>query len=96
MTRGAMMKGEFACHAGGSSLTELVKARMRKSRRTANVMNLAGLIPGHQINYLMLLSDLRDSVLYIGDLLLFFLTVACACVYRVLFFCSVRCELTQA
>lgn len=53
--------------------------RMRKSRRTANGVNLAGLIPGH---YLTLLSDLRDSVLYIGDLLLLSLSLCCVCISR--------------
>jgi len=57
----------------------MTKARMRKSRKTANEMNLAGLTPGHYMNYLMLLSDLRDSVLYIGNL--FSLPQLALCVY---------------
>jgi hypothetical protein len=74
-----MTKGKSTCHTGGVLLTELVKARMRKSRKTANKMNLVGLTPGHYMNYLMLLSDLRDSVLYIGNL--FFLPQLALCVY---------------
>ena len=61
-----MTKGKLTCHVGGVLLTKLLKARMRKSRKTVNKMNLAGLTPGHYMNYLMLLSDLRDLVLYIG------------------------------
>lgn len=86
-----MMKGKSPCHADGALLTELVKARMRKSRRTANGMNLAGLIPGH---YLTLLSDLRDSVLYFGTS--YFSPSACAvCVYHVLFVSSLWCKSTS-
>jgi hypothetical protein len=84
------MKGKFPCHADGALLIQLVKARMRKSRRTANGMTLTGLIPGH---YLTLLSDLRDSVLYFGTS--YFSPSACAvCVYHVLFFYSVWCKST--
>ena len=60
--------GKSNCHVGGVLLIELVKARMRKSRKIANEMNLAALTPGQYTNYLMLLSNLRDSVLYIGNL----------------------------
>ena len=52
----------------GFLLTEVAEGRMRKSRKTVNNMNLAGLTPRHYMNYLMLHSDLRDSVLYIGNL----------------------------
>lgn len=38
MTPGAMTKGKSTCHAGGVLLTELVKAKMRKSRKNANEM----------------------------------------------------------
>jgi hypothetical protein len=81
------MKGMSACHTGGNSLTKLVKVRMRKSRRTVNRMNLAGLILGHQMNYLMLLSDLRGTF--------YFSPSACAlCVYP-LFSVFVRCGASQ-
>jgi hypothetical protein len=84
MTPGVMTKGKSTCHAGGILLTELVKARMRKSRKTANEINLAGLTPGHYMNYLTLLSDLRDSVLYIGNL--FSLPQLQLCVYITFYF----------
>jgi hypothetical protein len=74
-------------------LTELVEARKRKSRKTANKMNLAGLTPGHYMNYLTLLSDLRDSVLYIGNL--FSLPQLALCVY-ITFYLFVRCESTTS
>ena len=45
-------------------------------------MNLAGLTPGHYMNYLMLLSDLRDSVLYIGNLFSLSLSLGCVCLSR--------------
>ncbi len=85
-------KGKSTCHAGGVLLTELFKARMRRSRKTANRTNLAGLTPGHYIKYLMLLSDLRDSVLYIGNL--FSLPQLALCVY-ITFYLFVRCDASQ-
>ncbi len=92
MTHGVMTKGKYSCHTGGVSLTGLVKARMRKSRRTANGTNLAGLTPGHQMDYLMILSDLRDGSAVYRELLS---SPACAvCVYHVLFVCLVWCEST--
>ena len=87
------MKGKSTCHAGGILLTELVKARMRKSRKTVNEMNLAGLTPGHYMNYLTLLSDLRDSVLYIGNFLSLPHTSACA--VCITFYLFVRCGASQ-
>jgi hypothetical protein len=55
-------------------------------------MNLAGLTPGHYMNYLMLLSDLRDSVLYFGGL--FSLPQLALCVY-ITFYLFVRCGASQ-
>lgn len=49
-------------------------------------MDFAGLIPVHYMNYLIPLSDLRDSVLYIGDLLLLSLSLCCMCISRFVFF----------
>lgn len=92
MTPGVMTKGKSICHIGGVLLTELVEARMRKSKKTANEMNLAGLTPRHYLNYLTLLSDLRDSVLYIGNL--FSLPQLALCVY-ITFNSFVRCGASQ-
>lgn len=76
----------------GFLLTEVAEGRMRKSRKTVNNMNLAGLTPRHYMNYLMLHSDLRDSVLYIGNLSSF--PQLCSVrVYHVLFVCSVASQL---
>ena len=65
---------------------------MRKSRKTANEIDLAGLTPGHYMNYLMPLSDLRDSVLYIGNL--FSLPQLGLCVY-ITFYLFVQCGASQ-
>ncbi len=87
-----MTKGKLTCHAGGVLLTELLKGTMRKSRKTANEMNLACLTPRHYMNYLILLSDLRGSVLYIGNL--FSLPQLALCVY-ITFYLFVRCGASQ-
>jgi hypothetical protein len=55
-------------------------------------MNLAGLTPGHYMDYLTPLSDLRDSVLYIGNL--FSLPQPALCVY-ITFYLFVRCGASQ-